>query len=146
MAGQRRAREAPGAGAGGLDRSRGAVLARRGTVATLSGGDPLRCRAQAHGVLRLRVKDVDFGYSQITVRDGKGEKDRGTILPVGGEGAADTTSSRLEGRSGKACRPVRQPAERAATDGCTGLCAEQDCAARRRPARPCGSAVAAGWW
>ena len=30
--------------------------------------------------VRLRVKDVDFGYSQITVRDGKGEKDRGTIL------------------------------------------------------------------
>ena len=30
---------------------------------------------------RLRVKDVDFGYGQITVRDGKGEKDRRTILP-----------------------------------------------------------------
>jgi integron integrase len=32
--------------------------------------------------VRLRVKDVDFGYSQITVRDGKGEKDRVTILPA----------------------------------------------------------------
>jgi len=32
--------------------------------------------------VRLRVKDADFGYSQITVRDGKGEKDRGTILPA----------------------------------------------------------------
>jgi integron integrase len=31
--------------------------------------------------LRLRVKDVDFGYSQITVRDGKGGKDRVTLLP-----------------------------------------------------------------
>lgn len=31
--------------------------------------------------VRLRVKDVDFGYRQITVRDGKGEKDRRTILP-----------------------------------------------------------------
>lgn len=31
--------------------------------------------------LRLRVKDVDFGYRQITVRDGKGEKDRRTVLP-----------------------------------------------------------------
>jgi integron integrase len=31
--------------------------------------------------LRLRVKDVDFGYSQIIVRDGKGGKDRATILP-----------------------------------------------------------------
>ena len=32
--------------------------------------------------LRLRVKDVDFGYLQITVRDGKGGKDRVTVLPV----------------------------------------------------------------
>ena len=31
--------------------------------------------------VRLRVKDVDFGYQQITVRDGKGEKDRRTLLP-----------------------------------------------------------------
>jgi len=31
--------------------------------------------------LRLRVKDLDFGYSQITVRDGKGGKDRKTMLP-----------------------------------------------------------------
>ena len=31
--------------------------------------------------LRLRVKDVDFGYGQILVRDGKGEKDRITMLP-----------------------------------------------------------------
>jgi len=31
--------------------------------------------------LRLRVKDLDFGYKQITVRDGKGGKDRFTILP-----------------------------------------------------------------
>lgn len=32
--------------------------------------------------LRLRVKDIDFGYRQITVRDGKGEKDRRTVLPA----------------------------------------------------------------
>jgi len=31
--------------------------------------------------LRLRVKDLDFDYSQIVVRDGKGRKDRVTILP-----------------------------------------------------------------
>jgi integron integrase len=30
---------------------------------------------------RLRVKDVDFGYRHILVRDGKGEKDRITMLP-----------------------------------------------------------------
>jgi integron integrase len=32
--------------------------------------------------IRLRVKDVDFGYKQITVRDGKGSKDRVTMLPA----------------------------------------------------------------
>lgn len=31
--------------------------------------------------LTLRVKDVDFEYRQITIRDGKGEKDRITVLP-----------------------------------------------------------------
>ena len=30
--------------------------------------------------LRLRVKDLDFGTSQIVVRDGKGQKDRVTVL------------------------------------------------------------------
>ena len=31
--------------------------------------------------LRLRVKDVDFGANQITVRAGKGNRDRRTMLP-----------------------------------------------------------------
>jgi len=31
--------------------------------------------------LRLRVKDIDFEQSQIIVREGKGEKDRATMLP-----------------------------------------------------------------
>ena len=31
--------------------------------------------------LRLRVKDIDFEYKQITVRSGKGAKDRVTMLP-----------------------------------------------------------------
>jgi integron integrase len=31
--------------------------------------------------MRLRVKDVDFAHNQIMVRDGKGQKDRVTILP-----------------------------------------------------------------
>ena len=30
--------------------------------------------------VRLRVKDVDFGLGQLTIRDGKGEKDRVTML------------------------------------------------------------------
>ncbi len=31
--------------------------------------------------VRLRVKDLDLAYQQITVRDGKGRKDRVTVLP-----------------------------------------------------------------
>lgn len=31
--------------------------------------------------VRLRVKDIDFGYRQVKVRDGKGEKARRTMLP-----------------------------------------------------------------
>jgi len=30
---------------------------------------------------RLRVKDIDFAYHQLTVRDGKGAQDRVTMLP-----------------------------------------------------------------
>ncbi|WP_126456275.1 integron integrase [Sulfuriflexus mobilis] len=33
-------------------------------------------------VIRLRVKDVDFSYSQIYIRGGKGNKDRTTVLPT----------------------------------------------------------------
>ena len=33
--------------------------------------------------LRLRVQDVDFGRREITVRQGKGGKDRRTMLPAG---------------------------------------------------------------
>jgi integron integrase len=31
--------------------------------------------------LRLRIKDIDFDYKQILVREGKGNKDRVTVLP-----------------------------------------------------------------
>jgi integron integrase len=31
--------------------------------------------------IRLRVKDIDMGYRQIVVRNGKGQKDRVTLLP-----------------------------------------------------------------
>jgi integron integrase len=31
--------------------------------------------------LRLRVKDIDFNRNEITIRDGKGQKDRMTLLP-----------------------------------------------------------------
>ena len=33
-------------------------------------------------VLRLRLKDVDFGRKEITIRQGKGAKDRVTMLPA----------------------------------------------------------------
>ena len=46
-------------------------------MASLLYGAGLRLRE----CLKLRVKDVDFGYRQITVRDGKGAKDRVTMLP-----------------------------------------------------------------
>jgi len=46
-------------------------------VATLLYGSGLRL---SEG-LRLRVKDLDFDYRQLTVRDGKGRKDRVSMLP-----------------------------------------------------------------
>ncbi len=45
-------------------------------MASLLYGAGLRLRE----CLKLRVKDVDFGYRQIAVRDGKGAKDRVTML------------------------------------------------------------------
>ena len=36
--------------------------------------------------LRLRVKDVDFGGQQVIVREGKGNKDRVTLLPASLQG------------------------------------------------------------
>jgi integron integrase len=51
-----------------------------GTYALIAGllyGSGLRLME----ALCLRVKDLDFGYMEVTARDGKGEKDRRTILP-----------------------------------------------------------------
>ena len=51
-----------------------------GTYALIAGllyGSGLRLME----AVRLRVKDLDFEYAEILVRDGKGEKDRRTILP-----------------------------------------------------------------
>jgi integron integrase len=39
------------------------------------------CGLRISEALRLRVKDVDFGMGYIVVRDGKGAKDRTTLLP-----------------------------------------------------------------
>ena len=46
-------------------------------VASLLYGSGLRLLE----ALRLRVKDIDFGQQQLVVRDGKGQKDRITMLP-----------------------------------------------------------------
>lgn len=43
--------------------------------------------------IRLRVKDIDFEYHQITIRDGKGNKDRVTMLP---EASINPLKSHLE--------------------------------------------------
>jgi integron integrase len=40
------------------------------------------CGLRLNECVRLRVKDVDFGYLQITIRDAKGGRDRVTMLPV----------------------------------------------------------------
>lgn len=47
-------------------------------VATLLYGSGLRLME----ALQLRVKDIDFGMNQITVRGGKGDRDRVTMLPA----------------------------------------------------------------
>jgi integron integrase len=49
----------------------------RRLMASLMYGSGLRLME----TLTLRVKDVDFDYSQIIVRNGKGAKDRVTVLP-----------------------------------------------------------------
>jgi integron integrase len=54
------------------------LAATKWLIASLLYGSGLRLME----CLRLRVKDVDFDYRQIIVRDGKGAKDRLTILPA----------------------------------------------------------------
>jgi integron integrase len=49
----------------------------RRLIAALLYGSGLRIME----AVRLRVKDIDFSRDEITVRDGKGEKDRMTMLP-----------------------------------------------------------------
>ena len=40
------------------------------------------CGLRLHECLVLRIKDIDFALNTITVRQGKGDKDRVTLLPV----------------------------------------------------------------
>jgi integrase len=55
----------------------GNLYGQNGIAAVLMFGTGLRLLE----TLRLRVKDIDFGDRQITVRQGKGSKDRVTVLP-----------------------------------------------------------------
>jgi len=41
------------------------------------------CGLRVMECIRLRVKDIDFAINQTVVRDGKGKKDRITVLPEG---------------------------------------------------------------
>lgn len=60
----------------------GRVLSRAGGAYRLMAGLLYGSGLRLMECVRLRVKDMDFGYRQITVRDGKGEKDRRTVLPA----------------------------------------------------------------
>ncbi len=51
-------------------------------TAQLGKGNNVRVWLRLNEALRLRVKDIDFGFQQIVVRDGKGGKDRFTVLPT----------------------------------------------------------------
>jgi len=62
---------------GEVERVLGQLQGTRWLIASLLYGSGLRVLE----CLRLRVKDVDFSYQQILVRDGKGAKDRVTMLP-----------------------------------------------------------------
>jgi integron integrase len=75
-----------------IPRRRPVVLTREEVASVLRGlrGELLLAAQLMYGsglrlleALRLRVQDVDFGYRVITVRDGKGAKDRVTMLPDG---------------------------------------------------------------
>jgi len=90
-------------------------------MASLLYGAGLRLRE----CLKLRVKDVDFGYQQVLVRDGKGGKDRVTMLPAS---AAAPLTLHLE--------RVKRLHERDLAHG-HGDVALPDAIARKYPRAPC---------
>lgn len=54
-----------------------AILSRLESRARLMGQLLYGCGLRLMEVCRLRIKDIDFGYLQIVVRNGKGDKDQG---------------------------------------------------------------------
>lgn len=79
--------------------------------------------------LRLRVQDIDFARREITVRQGKGGKDRRTMLPAGLE---PPLRAQLE--------QARRLHERAAS----GSCGRFSGSPRMRPTRLLGNAEGLG--
>jgi len=75
--------------AGEVRRLLAAMSGTKWLMASLLYGGGLRLRE----CLKLRVKDLDFEYRQILVRDGKGAKDRVTMLP---ESLIDSLKGHLE--------------------------------------------------
>jgi len=51
--------------------------------------------------LSLRVKDIDFGRNEITVPEGKGHKDRRTMLPAAAQEPLRTHLARLQATHGE---------------------------------------------
>lgn len=62
---------------------------------------------------RLRIKDIDFARKEITVRDGKGRKDRITMLPSSLRSSLSQHIARVkkqhDGDLGKGCGSVELP-------------------------------------
>jgi integron integrase len=58
------------------------VIERMGSVEGLAVGLMYGSGLRIAECLRLRVKDIDFDRNEITVRNGKGAKDRVTVLPA----------------------------------------------------------------
>lgn len=58
-----------------------AVIARMSGESQLIAGLLYGSGLRIMEAVRLRVKDIDFSRNEITVRDGKGEQDRVTVLP-----------------------------------------------------------------
>jgi integrase len=64
---------------------------------------------------RLRVEDVDFAVNQIVIRDGKGRRDRVTMLPVAVKVALTAHLERVIPTSS----PGTRPESRAPSTGCS---------------------------
>ena len=79
--------------------------------------------------LRLRVKDIDFARNEIMVRDGKGAKDRRTVLP---QALVEPLHREIERAPGISLRTERSKAYLMATGSMTRM-ERQGPSQKRRP-------------